>query len=73
MSPKIDRIVDFLTKETILLTGGSNERTLSSLLLLVNDENNWKELNIKPPYPRSSHGAQFLNNNLYIFGGEKKD
>lgn len=37
--------------------------------MLDNNEQNWKLLNIKLPYAISHHGAQFINNNLYIFGG----
>ena len=47
------------------------------LILQNNEENNgnWKKLNIKLPYAVGGHGAQFLNNCLYIFGGrnEKKE
>ena len=40
-----------------------------NLLMLENNEQNWKQLNINLPLPITNHGAQFLNNNLYIFGG----
>ena len=40
-----------------------------SLLMLENNGQNWKELNIKLPYPMFAGGAQFVNNSLYIFGG----
>ena len=39
------------------------------MLILNNNEENWRELTVKLPYPVSYHGAQFLNNHLYIFGG----
>ena len=41
-------------------------------MMLENNGQNWKQLNIKLPYPIKDHGAQFLNNNLYIFGGDGK-
>ena len=51
---------------------------IDSLLILQNNGENdgkWNELNIKLPYAVWGHGAQFLNNYLYIFGGtnEKKE
>ena len=42
---------------------------LNSLMMLESNGQNWKQLNIKLPYKVNGHGAQFLNNNLYIFGG----
>ena len=61
----------FQEKQTILLLGGmkQNGDNVDSLLTLENDGQDWKQLNIKLPYPINSPGAQFLNNNLYIFGG----
>ena len=53
-----------------MLGGNDGEKRLDSLLILQNNEENWKELKIKLPYPIYSHGAQFLNNCLYIFGGQ---
>ena len=44
-----------------------------SLLMLENNGQNWKQLNIKLPYTIEGHGAQFLNNNIYIFGGFSGD
>ena len=40
--------------------------------MLENNGQNWKLLNKKLPYATEDHGAQFLNNNLYIFGGENE-
>ena len=48
---------------------------MDNLIILQNNgenDGNWKELNIKLPYPIHTHGAQFLNNHLYIFGGENE-
>ena len=49
---------------------------MDSLLILQNNGENdecWEELNIKLPYAVRNHGAQFLNNNLYIFGGKNEE
>ena len=54
--------------------GGSDKdwNKIDSVLMLENNGQNWKQLNIKLPYGITSHGAQFFNNNLYIFGGYGK-
>ena len=41
------------------------------LLLKYRGENaqRWEELTIRLPYAVSRHGAQFLNDHIYIFGG----
>ena len=66
----------FPEKETVLLIGGNDgHQLLDSLIVLQNNgenEESWTQLNIKLPYPMSFHGAQFLNNQLYIFGGENE-
>lgn len=62
-------------KETILLSGGKvdyDHKIVDSLLILQNNGENWKQLEIKLPCNIRDHGAQFLNNNLYIFGGDNK-
>ena len=49
---------------------------MDTLLVLQNhreDEEHWKKINIKLPYQVRLHGAQFLKNNLYIFGGRNVD
>ena len=56
-----------------MLGGWNKETGLDSLLILQNNEETWKEVNIKLPYPISRHGAQFLNNSLYIFGGQHEN
>ena len=40
--------------------------------MLEHNEQNWKQLSIKLPYSIYGHGAQFLNDNLYIFAGNSK-
>ena len=44
----------------------------SLLILQSNGQNkeNWKKVNIKLPYKIMDHGAQFLKNSLYVFGGQ---
>ena len=37
--------------------------------MLENNGTSWKELDIKLPESIRAQGAQFLNNNIYIFGG----
>ena len=46
---------------------------MDSLIVLQNhgvDEENWKKINVTLPYQVQLHGAQFLKNDLYIFGGQ---
>ena len=63
-------LIHIAEKETILLLGGEDgNRIFDSLLILENNGEQWKEVTVKLPSPISAHGAQFLNNNLYIFGG----
>ena len=66
-------LIHFQEKQTILLLGGDDGKSYDSLLMLEDSEQNWKQLNIKLPYAIQTHGAQFLNNNLYIFGGCNKN
>ena len=45
---------------------------MHSLLILQKsreNDGNWKQLNITLPYAVRDHGAQFLKNYLYVFGG----
>ena len=63
----------FQGEQTILLLGGNDRIGGNSLLMLENNGQNWGLLNIKLPYAVHSHGAQFLNNSLYIFGGENEE
>ena len=41
--------------------------------MLEDNGQNWKLLNINLLYAIEAHGAQFLNNSLYIFGGQNKE
>ena len=67
-------MISFPEKETILLLGGTSEYTsLNTLLVLGSNGKNWKKSKINLPYAVYNHGAQFLNNNLYIFGGKNAD
>ena len=60
-------------KETVLLVGGHDgNQCLSSLIILQTNEKNFKKLTIQLPYPIHRHGAQFLKNHLYIFGGQNE-
>ena len=62
----------FPGKETVLMLGGWDGGKMVDSLLILQDNGeygNWKELSIKLPHAAKSHGAQFLNNYLYIFGG----
>ena len=69
-----DSPISFSEAQTILLLGGNKRNDpFDSLLILEKNERKWKELVIKLPFPNCSHGAQFLNNNLYIFGGFGKE
>ena len=45
---------------------------MDSLFILQNSEESWIKSTIKLPYGLRFHGAQFLNGNLYIFGGENE-
>ena len=58
-----------------MLGGWDGSKKTDSLLIHNNEKNDgsWKELNIKLPYAMRFHGAQFLNNYLYIFGGINKE
>ena len=64
--------ISFSVTETILLLGGNDRANNDSLLMLENNGEEWKELSIQLPYAIRGHGAQFLNNNLYIFGGSNR-
>ena len=65
-------LIHFQEKQTILLVGGKDGESCDSLLMLEHNEQNWKQLSIKLPYSIYGHGAQFLNDNLYIFAGNSK-
>ena len=67
-------LISIAEKETILLLGGCDEENfLDSILILKNNGERWKEATVKLPFPAATHGAQFLNNHLYIFGGNYGD
>ena len=65
-------LIYFQGKQTILLVGGKDCMDDDGLLVLESNGQDWKELNIKLPHSIDRHGAQFLNNSLYIFGGEEE-
>ena len=69
-------LINFLENETIILLGGNDTRHWDTVTVLQTNgklEEHWEELPIKLPYGVQFHGVQFLNNNLYIFGGVTKD